>query len=158
MANKKERKTNNDFKKGNKFSEKYSEEFIDTLIETFEEWIYGTTPTLTPDGMVDKPNLFYFEFTRYFRETFGTSVPNILNSIRSNKPEHYEKFQEVKKILAEKLIQESMKGNLKEVSTKFYLGARFKWSEKIETKNENINTSIVWNEKKTYDTENEDDN
>lgn len=135
----------------------YTDELCDMINNDFEEFIYGTYEEINEEGeTIVKPNLFYFEFTKRIQQTFGISVPAMLNSIRTNKPEKYKEFQRIKELLAEKLIQYSMQGYLKENSTKFYLMARHQWSEKVETKNENINTQIVWNEEKTYSSDKQD--
>lgn len=145
------------FQKGNKVAEKYTEEFVNIMLEDFFNWIIGTTPVITEEGLINKENIFYFDYVRHFYESYNIQLPSVLNSIRTNKPEQYKVFQELKDILAEKMIKGAIEGKLKEVSTKFYLSARFKgWSEKLETKNENTNTSITWNEEKTYISDNQD--
>lgn len=131
--------------------QKYTDEILDMIINDFEQWIYGTYEEINAEGeTITKPNLFYFNYVQRVQETFGLRIPAVLNSIRKSNPERYVAFQSIKDILAEKLISYSMQGHLKENSTKFYLMARHQWSEKIETKNENVNTQIVWNEQKTY--------
>lgn len=128
----------------------YTEELCDQVMDFMELWVFGTSQVLTEEGFKTVPNIFFYEFKKQVYETFGIVIPKFLNSIRSNKPEQYERFQELKEVIAERLAMEAMKDNFASFA-KYYLSAKFTgWSEKSETKNENTNT-ITWNETKIYD-------
>lgn len=133
---------------------KYSEEVCDQIMEFFENWVFSSTQVLTEEGLKTVPNVHYYEFKRQVYETFGIIIPKFLNSIITHKPEQYERFQELKEILGERIAQEALKDNVNTNFAKYYLSAKYKgWSEKSETKNENhnFNQEIVWEEIKQYD-------
>lgn len=132
----------------------YSEELCDQVMDFMELWVFGSTQVLTEEGFKTIPNVHYFQFKKQVYETFNIIIPKLLNSIRNNKPEQYERFQELKEIMAERLAEEALKENVSVNFAKYYLSAKYKgWSEKSETKNENhnFNQEIVWEEIKQYD-------
>lgn len=132
----------------------YSEELCDQVMEFMEQWVFGNSQVLTEEGLKTVPNVHYYEFKKQVFETFGIIIPKLVNSIRNNKPEQYERFQELKEVMAERVVMETAKGNLSAPFMKYYLSAKFKgWSEKSETKNENhnFNQEIIWEETKSYD-------
>lgn len=135
------------FVKGNKPKhEKYTAEFCELMLADFEEWIFGTSMKLQPDGSVKEvENLYFSDYIKHFRETFGFNYYRVMTSLATNKRHYYDEFYMLKDMLAEKLATAGIKGETNGNMTKFYLQSVFKWSERIETVNQNNNT-ITWNE------------
>lgn len=129
----------------------YTEELTRNILNDFAEWIYGTHEETNEEGeTIELPNIYFADFQQYVKEQYGIILTLFVNGIRQNNKDAYEEYQALRDMLSQKIIKESNRGYVKYQQAQLELTRRFGWTEKIETKNENVNTQIVWNEQKTY--------
>lgn len=141
---------NGHFAKGNKIAQVYPDGFFELSLKTFDEWLFSQAMY---EGEEENKKVFMYDFYVHYREIYGVTFTRVVASMHENAPELYKEYLAMREIMAENLIKIASEGKLKEQSIRFYLNSRFNWSEKTETKNENINKEIVWKEIKTYESE-----
>lgn len=122
--------------------------FLNIFLDDFARWILYDPQPLTDE---DKPilNLYLADYDKRCYELFGMLRTKIVRDLKEY-PELLEEYTALTELLSEKLVKHAMQGDIKDTISKFYLQARFNWTEKIETHNTNENVSIVWNETRTY--------
>ena len=143
---------NGHFAKGNKIAQVYPDGFFELALNEFDTWLFESVQDVGEEG-TNSQNIWMIDFYRNFRETFGVSFLKVIRSMQQQDQDLYQEYLDMKEVMGENLIKLSAEGKLKENSVRFYLNSRYNWSEKSETKNENINQDIVWKETKTYDAE-----
>lgn len=118
--------------------EKWTEEACHELLDKLQEW-YDE----------DETNIYFQEFI--LKEGLYRDVLDYVQRKFTSVSERFQYFQDLQEA---RLVRLATKGVTKEGFTKFMLINKFGYSERIETKNENTNnTSITWNEEKSYDSE-----
>ena len=118
--------------------EKWTEKACHELLDRLEAWYEE-----------DETNIYFQEFI--LKEGLYRDVLDYVQRKFASVSERFQYFQDLQEA---RLVSLATKGVTKEGFTKFMLINKFGYSERIETKNENTNnTSITWNEVKSYDDE-----
>lgn len=125
--------------------EKWTEEVVHQYLDELESWLVD--PIVDGDEVKENTNIFFMDFliTKRLYRDWVAYVCGKFPSV-SERIEYFKTIQE------QKLVSLGVYGKTNAPMTKFILQANYGYAEKIETKNENNNTtSITWVEEKTYD-------
>lgn len=142
MENKKTSRTNHPglFTKGGrngKTYEKWTEEEVHKVLDELEEWL-----------MDEESNNIFFKDFLFKKRLYVDWIRYVSDSYVSVS----ERLANIKAVQEHKLVSGGVYGKTNAPMTKFILQANYGYTEKIETKNENNNTtSITWVEEKTYE-------
>lgn len=118
--------------------EKWTEEACHELLDRLQAW-YDE----------DETNIYFKEFI--LKEGLYKDVFEYVCKKHTSVSERFQYFNDLQEA---RLVSLATKGVTKEGFTKFMLINKFNYSERIETKNENNNTTaITWVEEKTYNNE-----
>lgn len=140
----------------------WTEENCHKVLDDLEEWLFATKPKTNKKDeiirdengeviMVDAGNVFWsmFLFEKKLNKNWIYEVKNKYPSVK-------ERIEFLTDVQEEKLQWMAFEGRGKEGMAKFILQNKYNWREKSETKNQ-TEMSIVWNEERTYETDNQAD-
>jgi hypothetical protein len=125
--------------------EKWTEDACHEILEELEDWLLEELEVEDKHGnfirTVDSTNCFYkgFIYKKGLMEDWVKYVKKKFDSVKK-------RFKNIEKIQEYKLLLLAATGRQKESITKLILSKRFNYVEKTESKNENTNTDIIWNE------------
>lgn len=127
----------------------WTEQEVSDVLDRLEDWLFEEEEITREDGTTyikENRNIFFKDFLH--REGL---YDDWIHKQSKNFPDQGDRIAKFKKLQEQKLITNAIFGRTKEAMTKFILQANYGYKERLETTNTNINdTTINWNEKKTY--------